>query len=258
MDDMVGGNEFAFPLGLHGRKEHTLRTPVVRLMLPAGHPLVEPPFPLPGRACWEILREGAFPYLEEEAENNRYTFILWNVASSYQSWVTASLDGKASQKDPVVVLHAAEEVVPHQLAKKPILKVSHQGSLHDTLFRLVGAMVLPAVFQSVIGADPVDIARLSRSGGNLHVDFVEANDVENLWVGMERCWESRSFPRGRLKGLVFAIMAPSAVPVLTSSGLLDSFRWERLLPGDDTDLVVTLFGRKDERVSATLLRILQP
>ncbi len=46
------------------------------------------------------------------AENNRYTFILWNVASSYQSWVTASLDGKASQKDPIVVLHAAEEVVP--------------------------------------------------------------------------------------------------------------------------------------------------
>lgn len=70
---------------------------------------------------------------------------------------------------------------------------------------------------------------------------------------MERCWESRSFPRGRLKGLVFAIMAPSAVPVLTSSGLLNGDRWERLLEGDEIDIVVTLFSRDDEAVSATLL-----
>ncbi len=252
--EAVGGRGIAFPVGLRGLKEVESREPVVRLLLPAEYQEEVPPFPLPGRARWEILREGAFPYLEEEAENNRYTFILWNVASSYQKWVAALLDRKASQSDVVVILHAAGEVVPHHLAHKSILKVGHQGSLHDTLFRLVSAMVLPAVFQSVIGADPVDIVRLSRSGGNLHVDFVETDKVEALWAGIERCWENFPFPWSRLKGLVFAIMAPVGMPVLTSSGLLDGDRWERLLGGEQVDIVVTLFGREDDCVSVTLLK----
>lgn len=256
--EAVGGKGIAFPVGLRGLKEAELREPVVRLLLPAEYREAVPPFPLPGRARWEILREGAFPYLEEETENNRYTFILWNVASSYQKWVVALLDRKASQSDVVVILHAAGEVVPHHLAHKLILKVDHHGSLHDTLFRLVSAIVLPAVFQSVIGADPVDIVRLSRSGGDLHVDFVETDKVEDLWAGIERCWENCPFPWGRLKGLAFAIMAPVGMPVLTSSGLLDGDRWERLLPYDDIDLVVTLFSREDEKVAATLLRIFRP
>lgn len=254
-DDEVSGKEMTFPAGLRGLKEAELRTPVVRLLLPADHYSAAPPFPLPGRARWEILREEAFPCAEEEVGCDTYTFILWSVASSYQKWVVALLDGRSSRLGVVVILHAAEEVVPHHLANKPILKIDHQGSLHDTIFRLVAAMVLPAAFQSVIGADPMDIAHLCPGGGSLHVDFVEASDVESLWDGIELCRENCLLPPGRLKGLVLAIMAPVEIPVLTSSGLLDGDRWERLLPGDDVDLVVTLFGQEDEKVSATLLWI---
>ncbi|TXH83563.1 MAG: hypothetical protein E6Q74_03635 [Pseudoxanthomonas sp.] len=258
MDEMVGGNELAFPLGLHGRKEHALRTPVVRLMLPAGHPLVEPPFPLPGRACWEILREGAFPHAKE-AKDNCYTFILWDEAPPYRQWIAALLGRGTSRPDVTVILHAAGAEVPHHLAGVSILKADHEGRLCETMFRLLSAMVLPAVFQSIIGADPVDIASLSGDGGSLHANFAEADDVEEVWTDMKRCWENCPISQGRLTGLVFAIMAPVGMPVLTSPGLLDGDRWERLL-GDiniDIHFMVTLFGRKDEKVSATLLRIIR-
>lgn len=253
----VNGGEMAFPAGLRGLKEAELRMPIVRLLLPADHRSEVPPFLLPGRARWEILQEGAFPHSEEEVEHNTYTFIFWSVASSYLKWVSALLDMSASRSDVVVILHAGGEVVPRYIAHQRALKVDHQGRLYEALFRLISAMVLPAVLQSVMGADPADIRRLSRNGGTLHVDFVEASDVESLWAGIERCWESCSFPQGRLTGLVFAIMAPIGMPIMTSSGLLDGDRWERLLPDDDIDLMVTLFSREDEMVSATLLRFLR-
>lgn len=255
--EAAGEMGMAFPVGLRGLKEAELREPVVRLLLPADYQETVAPFLLPGRARWQVLREGALPYLGGKAENNRYTFILWSVAFSYQKWVAALLDGKTLQSDVVVILHAAGEVVPRHIAHQPVLKIDHKGRLYEALFRLIGAMVLPAVFQSVMGADPADIRRLSRSGETLHVDFVEADDVEAVWARMERCWDNGSFSRDRLTGLVLAIMAPIGMPIMTSSGLLDGDRWARLLGEDEVDIVVTLFSREDEMVSATLLKFLR-
>jgi hypothetical protein len=127
--------------------------------------------------------------------------------------------------------------------------------LYGQLFALVGVLVAPAVFQSIVGADPVDFRRLSRFGGVLRLFHACADMVESIAAQVADSPSAAVRPSPEVTGLCLMTVVPLALPVVESiDALLRASRYQDIVD-DDVDVVLTAFAHPGSGFSLTMLWI---
>lgn len=250
------GEGLAFPSGFRGRSRNAVfpclapeddaesRAPVVRLLLPAGYPCSDPPFRLPGRARWDIWREDQQAASGPARDAERYTFVIWDASDRYQSWLQRLIESEDARTDITVVLHESEDQVLRLLGSRPVLRLHCNRDMYECLFELVGVLVTPAMFQSIVGADPADFRHLSRFGGELRLFHACADQIETIVVRFTVFGKYADFPPSKVTGICLTVLVPLALPVVESiDALVLASHREGAVP-DNVDVVLTAFAHR--------------
>jgi hypothetical protein len=261
------GEGLAFLSGFRGRSRNAVfpclaqeddaesRAPVVRLLLPAGYPCSDPPFRLPGRARWEIWREDQQAASAPARDAERYTFVIWDASDRYQSWLQRLIESENARTDITVVLHESEDQVPRMLGGRPVLRLNCEGGLYGRLFALVGVLVAPAVFQSVVGVDPADFRHLSRFGGELRLFHARADKLETIAAQIADFASDADRLSPDVTGLCLMAVVPLTLPVVESIDALVLAVHRGAMVPDDIDVVLTAFAHRETLFSLTMLWI---
>lgn len=257
----------AFPSGFRGRSRNAVfpclepeddaesGAPVVRLVLPAGYPLDDPPFPLPGRARWEICRQDRHVGSPLAGDAEKFSFVVWDASAGYQSWLQGLMEGADGDSGVTVILHETHDRVPRMLDGRPVLRLDCYGAVHQKLFALIGVLVIPSVFQSIVGADPADFRHLLRFGGELQLVHACGDEVETIAARFAEFKKRAHVPPPKLTGICLATVVPMAVPVVESIDALSRASQYQDTIADDVDVVLTAFVHRESGFSLTMLWI---
>lgn len=257
----------AFPFGFRGRSRNTVfpclapeddaesGDPVARLLLPAGHLGNDPPFRLPGEARWEICRQDRQVGSVQARGVERFTFVVWEASERYQSWLQQLIEGEDGCADITVVLHESDVHVPRMIGGRPMLRLDCKGDIYGRLFALIGMLIAPAVFQSIVGADPVDFRHLLRFGGELQLFHACGEQADTIAASIADSANGADHLSLDVTGLCLMAVVPLALPVVESIDtlVLASHR-EGMIP-DDVDVVLTAFAHRETGFFLTILRI---
>jgi hypothetical protein len=261
------GEGLAFPSGFRGRSSDAVfpclaseddaecGAPVVRLLVPVDCAVNDPPFRLPGRARWEICRQGQRARCASARDFERYTFVVWEGSDCYQFWLQRLIEGEDGRADIMVVLHESDAHVPRTLGGRSVLRLDCKGDLYGRLFALVGVLVAPAVFQSIAGADPVDFRHLSRFGGELRLFHAHADEVETIAERIADFVSDADCLSPDVTGLCLTAMVPLALPIIESIDALSRASRYQDTIADGVDVVLTAFAHRESGFSLTMLWI---